>query len=140
MIFVWMSFVLLRRNRYRKSLFCLKFAMHILPAKPGNFSLKRVLVNGYLIVKWLCYIYRQFDCHFKLCYCYNLPKYCRYFLNSSISTRLGRWCHLVSYPVFSLSHSHSKYGLETQQICWFFCSPLCMQVTEPIESIAETVT
>ena len=53
---------------HKKSLFRLKFAIHILPAKPGNFNLKRVLEKGYFIfIKWLCYIYRQLDCH-----CYNL--------------------------------------------------------------------
>ena len=60
-----MFFVLLRKNRH---LFCLKFAMHILPAKSGKFSLRRGLANEYFITKWLCYIHRQLDCHFKLYY------------------------------------------------------------------------
>ena len=44
----------------------MKFAIHILPTNPRKFSLKRGLVNGYFIVKWLCYIYRQLECHFKV--------------------------------------------------------------------------
>ena len=85
----------------------LKFAMHILPAKPGNFSLKQVLVNRYFIIEWLCYIYKQFDCHFKLSVLLLKFEYRRYFLNSSIST-IGLSCsrHQVSYPVFSLSNIH----------------------------------
>ena len=45
-------FVVKKQASQKRSLFRLKFAMHILPAKAGNFSLKRVLVNGYFIVKW----------------------------------------------------------------------------------------
>ena len=67
-------FVAKKQASQKDSLFCLKFAMKFCrSAKSGNFkSIKRVLVNGYFIVKYLCYIYRQLDSHFKLCYCYDL--------------------------------------------------------------------
>ena len=55
-------FVAKKQASQKGSLFRLKFAIHSLPAKPENFSLKLVLVNGYFIVKWLCYIYRQPEC------------------------------------------------------------------------------
>ena len=45
-----LRFVAKKHASQKGSLFRLKFAMHILPAKPGNFSLKQVLVNGYFIV------------------------------------------------------------------------------------------
>ena len=80
------------------SLFCWKFAMHILPAKPWNFILKRVLVNGYFIVKWLVI----FKGSLNVILSSVIAIIWRYFLNSSISTRLGRWRQLVSYPVFLL--------------------------------------
>ena len=35
-----------------------------LPAKQGNFTLKRGSVNGYFIVKWIRYIYKQLDLSF----------------------------------------------------------------------------
>ena len=60
-------FIVKKQASQKGSLFRLKFAMPILPTKPGHFSLKRGLVNGHFIVKWL-YIYRQPECYFKLCY------------------------------------------------------------------------
>ena len=54
-------FVAKKQASQKGSLFRLKFAMHILLAKPSNF-----------IVKELCQIYRQSECHFNLCYCYHL--------------------------------------------------------------------
>ena len=50
-------FVAKKQASQKGSLFCLKFAMHILPAKPGNFSQIRGLVNGCFIVKWLYIIF-----------------------------------------------------------------------------------
>ena len=44
-----LRFVAKKHASQKGSLFRLKFAMHILPAKLGNFSLKQVL-NGYFIV------------------------------------------------------------------------------------------
>ena len=80
----------------KDNLFCLKFVLHILPTKPGNLSVNRGLVNGYFIVKWFWYIYRQLDCHFKLCYCYNLNTADTFWTHQCLR-------HQVSYPVFSLS-------------------------------------
>ena len=58
-----------------------------LSAKPGHFNLSRPLMDGYFIVKWHCYIYRQLDRHFKRFIAIIwLFEYRRYFLNSSIST------------------------------------------------------
>ena len=45
-------FVAKKQASQKDSFFRLKFAMHILRAKPGNFSLKRGLVNGYFLEKW----------------------------------------------------------------------------------------
>ena len=36
-------------SQIKGSLFCLKFAMHTLPYKPGNISFKQALVDGYNI-------------------------------------------------------------------------------------------
>ena len=66
-------FVAKKQPSQKGSLFRLIFGMHILHAKPGNFNLKRVLL--YFIIKWLCYIYRQPECHFQLCYCYKLVNF-----------------------------------------------------------------
>ena len=40
-------FVAKKQASQKGSLFCLKFAMHILPAKPRKVSLKRVLISQY---------------------------------------------------------------------------------------------
>ena len=66
-------FVAKKQASQKGSLFRLIFEMRILYAKQGNFNLKRVLLNS--ITKWLCYIYRQPECHFKLCYCYKLVNF-----------------------------------------------------------------